>query len=53
MSDPIVNRVANSPLISLDLEQYYPEGERVVYDIKDNLYEETILREKDFRAFVK
>ncbi|MCB0495837.1 MAG: DUF2480 family protein [Cyclobacteriaceae bacterium] len=53
MSDPIVNRVANSPLVSLDLEQYYPEGERVVYDIKDNLYEETILREKDFRAFVK
>ena len=53
MSDGIVNRVASSPLISLDLEQYYPEGERVVYDIKDNLYEETILREKDFRAFVK
>ena len=53
MSDGIVNRVASSPLISLDLEQYYPEGERVVYDIKDNLYEETILREKDFRAFIK
>lgn len=53
MSEPIVNRVANSPLISLDLEQYYPEGERVIYDLKDNLYEETILREKDFRAFIK
>lgn len=53
MSEPIVNRVANSPLVSLDLETYYPEGERMVYDIKDNLYEETILREKDFRAFIK
>lgn len=53
MSEPIVNRVANSPLVSFDLEQYYPEGERIVYDIKDNLYEETILREKDFRVFIK
>ena len=49
----IVNRVANSPLITFDLEDYYPQGERVVYDIKDNLFQEMILREKDFRAFVK
>lgn len=53
MSDEIINRVASSPLVSLDLETYYPEGERMVYDIKDNLYEETILREKDFRAYIK
>lgn len=53
MSDQIINRVASSPLVSLDLETYYPEGERVVYDIKDNLYEETILREKEFRAFIR
>ncbi|MGB3589185.1 MAG: DUF2480 family protein [Tunicatimonas sp.] len=49
----IVNRVANSSLITFDLEEYYPLGERVVYDIKDNLFQEMILREKDFRLFVK
>lgn len=45
----IVNRVAKSPLITFDLEDYYPEGKRVVIDIKDWLYEELILREKEFR----
>jgi len=49
----IVNRVANSGLITLDLEQYYHPGERVVYDLKDNLFQELILREKDFRAFLR
>lgn len=49
----IINRVALSPLITLDLEELYPQGERVVYDIKDNLFQELILKEKDFRAFVK
>lgn len=49
----IINRVANSPLITFNLEEYYHPGERVVYDIKDNLFQEMILREKDFRAFVK
>lgn len=51
--EPIVNRVANSPLITLNLEDYYHSGERVLFDIKDNLFQEMILREKDFRAFVK
>ncbi len=49
----IINRVANSPLVTFDLEDYYPQGERVVYNIKDNLFQEMILREKDFRTFVK
>lgn len=53
MSDQIVNRVASSSIISFDLETIYPKGDRVVFDIKDNLYEETILREKEFRAFIK
>lgn len=53
MEESIINRVANSPLITFNLEDYYPAGERRVYDIKDNLYEGVILREKDFRAFVK
>jgi hypothetical protein len=49
----IINRVASSPLVTFNLEDYYPEGERVLYDIRDNLFQEMILREKDFRAFVK
>jgi len=53
MSETIVNRVANSALISLDLEEYYHAGERVVYDIRQNLFQDLILKEKDFRAFVK
>lgn len=49
MSDEIINRVANSKLITIDLEDYYPKGERVLFDIKDWLLEGLVLREKDFR----
>lgn len=52
MKDEIVNRVANSKLITLDLEDYYPKGERVLFDIKDWLYEGFVLREKEFRQQV-
>ena len=52
-TDTIINRVAQSNLITFNLEDYYPHGERVVYDLRDNLFQEMILREKDFRAFVK
>lgn len=51
MQDEIINRVAQSKLITFNLEDYYPEGQRVVLDIKDWLYEGFILKEKDFRAF--
>lgn len=50
MKNEIINRVANSKLITIDLEDYYPEGERIVFDIKDWLFEGLILREKDFRT---
>ena len=53
MEAEIVNRVASSGLVTLDLEEYYHPGERVVYDLKDNLYMGLILKEKDFRAFLK
>jgi hypothetical protein len=53
MAEEIVNRVAKSPLINIDLEEFYPEGKRVLFDIKDWLYEGIILKEKDFRASVK
>jgi hypothetical protein len=49
----IINKVANSGLITLNLEDYYHPGERVVYDIKDNLFHGLILKEKDFRDFLK
>jgi len=52
MEKEIVNRVAQSKLITFDLEDYYPRGERKVLDIKDWLYEGFILREKEFRAHV-
>ncbi|AKD02442.1 DUF2480 domain-containing protein [Pontibacter korlensis] len=53
MSEEIINRVAQSALVTLNLEELLHPGERVVYDIKDNLFQGLILREKDFRAFVK
>lgn len=46
----IINRVSQSKLVTFNLEDYYPKGNRVVLDIKDWLYEGLILREKDFRA---
>lgn len=52
MAEEIINRVTNSKLVTLDLEDFYPEGARVVFDIKDWLFQEIILKEKDFRAFV-
>ncbi len=49
----IENKVTNSGLITIDLEEYYTVGERVVFDIKPHLFNELILREKDFREFIK
>lgn len=49
MQDEIVNRVAQSKLVTFNLEEYYPSGKRVLLDIKDWLYEGIILREKEFR----
>jgi len=49
----IINKVANSSLVTFDLEQYYQPGERIVIDIKDLLFQGLILREKDLRDFVK
>lgn len=53
IQENIVNKVAQSGLVSLDPASFYPAGERVIYDIKDNLFQGLILREKDFRDFVK
>jgi len=53
MAGEIVNRVANSKLVTLDLEDHYPEGKRVLLDIKHWLFEGLVLREKEFRSFIK
>ena len=53
MSNEIINRVANSKLVTFDLEDFYPDGKRVLFDIKDWLLEGLVLREKDFREYVK
>jgi len=50
MSEEIVNKVAQSALQNLDLEEYYPREEIVLFDLKPYLFMEKILREKDFRA---
>ncbi len=51
--DQIINRVASSQLITLNLEELYPLGEVVDIDLKDILYQGMILREKDLRDFIK
>ena len=51
--EQIINKVANSALITFNLEDYYESGDRILLDIKDQLYEGLVLREKDFRDFIK
>lgn len=53
MENEIINRVAKSKLVVVDLEDYYAKGARTVFDIKDWLYQELMLREKDFREYAK
>lgn len=53
IQENFVNKVAASGLITFNLEEYLHAGERVVYDIKENLFHGLMLREKDFREFVK
>jgi hypothetical protein len=53
MSEPIINKVAESGLISLDLEKWYPRDEMALFDLKDHLFMGLILKEKDFREALK
>ncbi len=53
MSKEIINRVASSKLITIDLEDFYPEGTRILFDISKWLFEGLILKEKDFRESVE
>lgn len=47
--DEIVNKVASSALVQIDLEEYYPKEKIEVFDLKPHLFMELILKEKDFR----
>ena len=53
MEEEIKNRVADSGLTEINLEDFYSKGERILIDVKDNLFQGLILKEKDFREFVK
>ena len=53
MSGEIINRVANSALITIDLTDYAPRDTVAILDIKDFLFEGIILKEKEFRNTLK
>ncbi|MEN9882901.1 MAG: hypothetical protein RLZZ420_118 [Bacteroidota bacterium] len=51
--EEIRNKVAESGLITLDPEKYYPVKEPLTFDLKDFLFREMLLREKDFRESIE
>ena len=53
MEDIIINKVAQSSLVTLDLEKFLPSEPVVTFDLKDHLFMELILKEKDFREAMK
>ena len=53
MEKEIINKVAKSPIITFDLEEYYPKGERLKIDISQWLYKGIVLKEKEYRSLLK
>ncbi len=53
VAENFINKVAQSGLLTLDPVGFYQKGERVIYDLKDNLFHGLILKEKEFREFIK
>ena len=49
----LINRVAASAIVSLNMEEFYPQEERVSFDLADYLFQGLVLREKEFRAALK
>ena len=47
--EPIINKVAESGIVSFNLEDLYPKEEIKVFDLKDFLFMGLILKEKDYR----
>lgn len=52
-TEELVNRVANSPLKTINLEDFYPQKECIELDIAQFLFQGLLLKEKDFRAELK
>ena len=53
MDEVIINKVSESSIITLNLEDYFPKEEVVLFDMKDYLFMGLILKEKDFREALK
>jgi len=53
MNEPLINKVTESGLITIDLEKYFPKGETIVFDMKDYLFMGMILKEKEYREALK
>ena len=51
--DEIINKVVQSGIVTIDLEAFYNDVPRVLFDIKPLLFQELILKEKDFREYIK
>lgn len=49
----IINRVANSPIVTIDLENFYRKEERLTFDLKDFLFQGLVIKEKEFRSALK
>ncbi len=53
MDEVMTNKVSESGILTVDLEEYYPKDETIVFDLKDYLFMGLILKEKDFREALK
>ena len=54
MSDlEIKNKIAESGLVNFDIASLLPKGERLGIDLKDFLFQEVVLKEKDFREKIE
>ena len=53
MEEIIINKVSESGIVSLNLEDFYPKEDIALFDIKDYLFMGLILKEKDFRERLK
>lgn len=53
MEDVIINKVAQSGIVTLNLEKYFPSGKIVFFDLKNYLFMDLILKEKQYREDLK
>ncbi|MFT4015339.1 MAG: DUF2480 family protein [Agriterribacter sp.] len=51
--EEIINKVAESGIITINLEAFFPKDEIAIFDLKPWLFRELILKEKEFREALK